>query len=343
MKSAFSPSQISLSTGANGTNLQISFALLPVGRGAGASVVNLVVTRPVESLPRESGRPNNDLDLGPAFQEAIKEMRRGLESYGDITGSLKEAYAHFVESEFGKTLEYGDAEAVPEPVEHTDVEGRQKDLREEAPTLEPHRSSTNVHWEHFTKGIVGSENANCFSENLDFDMNALWVAGWFRRGEDERHALIDRMASDDEFQRKFGDEVGVRRWLAAMAIALDGVAKSAGVPNQQAMSLAEITQLVARWNANRDTLRDRDGNALLDALDPASERGLVDRTVDLLMGIHGDNGTVFTESDAVYPEWTTLNLLRYWSGLGREDTPDLVAFGPLTSPDSLEKYIRYHP
>lgn len=327
--------------------LLLGLASPAVAHGVSLNGSNCVLSIPVKLSSRRSGEKGG-AELVSALEEAVEEIRRGLGKLQLIgAANLNVRHVHSARDavRIEPAPESREAEALREPL---DVGMADFEVHVTSPDVasdpELPRPPAKVHFEHFTEGIVGPEKSNRIGESLDFDLNVLWVAGWYRRGPDERQVLIDGMASDQEFQRKFGGEAGARKWLAAMAGALDGVTESVGVSGSQAMSLTELTQLFESWNATRDTLRDQGGNALLDVLDIASEPDLVDHIMDLLMGLRkDDNGTVFTDRKAVHAEWTILNLLRLWSVLGRDDARGLAAFEPLISYDSLEKYIRHHP
>lgn len=317
-----------------------------VTKGDGSGGSDLLLLDPVTVPSQQRGEKGN-AELVPSLQQAVEEIRRGLEklrlvSTAKFAGHLRDSTRDTLRIE--KAPESGEPEALREPLDvgMADFEVHFTS-RDGASAPELRRPSVSVHFEHFTEGIVGPQKANRFGESLDFDLNVLWVAGWYRREPDDRKALIESIASDQEFQRKFGSDVEVRQWLAAMANALNGVANSVSAPRSQAMTLAEITRLFKSWNANRDTLRDQDGNALLDGLVPMNERTLVNRMMDLLLGKRQDNSTVFTDREAIHPEWIILNLLRHWSVVGRRGARGLAPFGPLIPLDILGKYIRYHP
>lgn len=198
-----------------------------------------------------------------------------------------------------------------------------------------------VRLEHFTKGIVGPENANRFAEPLDFDVNVLWVAGWFLRDTEQREELFVRLATRDEFRSKFGPD-GATTWLDGIKWSLNNLSEVEKSLKPHAMSLSELNEFFRDWNARRDALRDQRNRCLLDEINTGKDQELVDASIEMLLRKESDGSTIFTEGGAAHPGWTILNLLRYWSVVGREHTPELRRVRPVMSPRVLEKYIRYH-
>lgn len=192
---------------------------------------------------------------------------------------------------------------------------------------------------HFTSGIVGPLNVNFLGVSMDFDMTVLWIAAWCRRNEKKRKQLVESLRSllsTAGFKNDLKEPNKLELWLSHLEFALNSVAGNVPL-NDERMSLAQISEIIGNWNhAGRSLVVSGCGD-LLASLD--GYRDLEVKLVKLLMD-EQEGQTIFTDDKDTYPGWVALNLLRYWTILGRNERFQPLEFGPMQSPHCIETRIQ---